>query len=107
MSDAFKDREKGFERKYQLDQDQAFRAQSRRDRLFGQWVAGKLGKSDVDAYAKEVVAANFEKPGDEDMIGKVAKDLAAANVTVSDADLRGKLVECFAEAAKQISEEAK
>ena len=43
MSDAFNDREKGFERKFQLDQDQQFRALARRDRLFGQWIAGKIG----------------------------------------------------------------
>ena len=85
----FQDREKGFERKYQLDQEQQFRAQARRDRLFGQWAAGKLGHSgpDVDKYAAEVVDSNFEKPGDDDMLGKVKADFSAKGVAVSDADL--------------------
>jgi hypothetical protein len=106
MSDAFGDRQKGFERKYELDQEQQFRAQIRRDKLFGQWAAGQLGKTgaDADAYAQEVVDSNFEKPGDDDMIGKVSKDLGGK---VSDADLKKKLMELFAQAAQAVSAEKK
>ncbi len=106
MSDAFGDRQKGFERKFELDQEQQFRAQVRRDKLFGQWAAGQLGKAgaDADAYAQEVVDSNFEKPGDDDMIGKVAKDLGGK---VSDADLKKKLAELFGQAAQSIAGEAK
>jgi hypothetical protein len=105
--DAFADREKGFERKYQLDQEQEFRAGARRDKLFGQWIAGKLGLSgtDVETYAREVVASNFEKPGDDDMLDKVRKDLAARNVTVSDGDLKRVLLESQIEARRQIAGE--
>jgi hypothetical protein len=104
MSDAFQDREKGFERKFQLDQDQAFRVQSRRDNLFGLWVAGKLGKSGdaAEAYAKSAVLANFEKPGDDDLLAKVNGDLAAAKVAVSDKELAAKLHALHDEAARQI-----
>jgi len=106
MSDAFNDREKAFERKFQLDQEQEFRAQARRDKLFGLWAAGLLGKSGADAetYAKEVVDSNFEKPGDDDMIGKVSKDLGGK---VSDADLKIKLHELFGQAAQAIAAEKK
>ena len=106
MNDAFGDREKGFERKYQLDQEQQFRAQVRRDRLFGQWVAGQLGKAggDADKYAQEVVDSNFEKPGDEDMLAKVARDLGGK---VADADLKSKLIEFYGQAAQAISAEKK
>jgi hypothetical protein len=106
MSDAFGDREKGFERKFQLDQDQQFRAQIRRDKLFGQWAAAQLGKTgaDVDAYAQEVVDSNFEKPGDDDMIGKVSKDLGGK---VSDADLKKKLSEMYGQAAQAVAAEKK
>lgn len=106
MSDAFGDREKGFERKYQLDQEQQFRAQVRRDKLFGQWAAGQLGLTgaDADKYAQEVVDSNFEKPGDDDMIGKVSKDLKGKT---SDADLKKKLTELYAHAAQQIAGEKK
>ena len=109
MSDAFKDREKGFEWKYQLDQNQAFRAQSRRDRLFGKWVAAKLGLAgnEADNYATEVVDSNFEKPGDEDMLDKVRADLKSRQIEMPDIGLKTALLEAYDEAAKQISEESK
>jgi hypothetical protein len=109
MSDAFQEREKGFERKYQLDQDQQFKVASRRDKLFGQWLAGKLGLSGAtaDQYAKDVVAANFEKPGDDDMIAKVRKDLDAKNIAISDKELISRLHELNDEAVRQILGAAK
>ena len=107
MSDAFSSREKGFESKFQLDQEQQFRAAVRRDKLFGQWAAGKLGYTGdaVATYAAEVVDANFEKPGDEDMLGKVRADFKAKGVNVSDADISKALHEAYAAAAQQISSE--
>ena len=109
MNDAFQEREKGFEGKFQLDQDQQFRAQSRRDRLFGKWVAGKLGLSgpQIDVYAVEVVESNFEKPGDEDMLDKVKADLQAKQIEISDGDLRKALLESDGEATRQIAAESK
>ena len=109
MSDAFQEREKGFERKFQLDQDQQFRVASRRDKLFGQWLAGKLGLNGAAAeqYAKDVVGSNFDKPGDDDMIDKVKKDLAVKNVVIADKELMAKLHECNDEAVRQILAEAK
>ena len=105
----FQDREKGFERKFQLDQEQQFRAQARRDKLFGQWAAGKLGHSgaDADKYAASVVDSNFEKPGDDDMLGKVKADFKAKGVTVSDAELSKALTEAYAAAAAQIAADKK
>ncbi len=109
MSDAFQNREKGFERKFELDQAQEFRAGARRDKLFGLWAASKLSKTgaDADAYAAAVVDSNFEKPGDDDMLGKVRADFKVANVAVSDTELTTKLAESFAAAAKQILDEKK
>ena len=109
MSDAFHDREKGFERKFQLDQEQEFRAQSRRDKLFGQWAASQLGRTGIAAetYATAVVDSNFEKPGDEDMLGKVRADFQLANVDMDGINLNTKLQEFYALAAKQISDEKK
>ena len=106
MTNGFQDREKGFERKFQLDQEQQFRAQARRDKLFGQWAAGKLGKTGaaVDEYAAAVVDSNFEKPGDDDMIGKVSKDLGGK---FSDADLKKKLSEMYGQAAQAVASEKK
>lgn len=104
MSDAFKDREKGFERKYEMDQDQAFRVQARRDRLFGLWLAERFGLSGAEAetYAKEVIDSNFEKPGDEDMLDKVRADLKTRSVDIDDKELAAKLNACADEAYQQV-----
>jgi hypothetical protein len=108
-ADSFSDRQKGFERKFQLDQEQEFRAQARRNRLFGLWVAGKLGKldADADAYAKQVVAADFEKPGHDDVIDKVAADLDAAGRSAPKAELLAEYERQLAVAREQIATEPK
>lgn len=106
MTDAFQDREKGFERKYQLDSEQEFKVQARRDKLLGHWLAERFGLSgaEEDAYVIDVVDSNFEKPGDDDMLDKVKADIAARGVSIDDAELNAKLSECAAEAHKQIVE---
>lgn len=96
------DREKAFENKYAHDQDKKFRVIARRNKLLGQWAAGLLGKADVDAYAKEVIAADFEEAGDEDVIRKVAGDFQAAGVAAGDAEIRAKLSELLPVAMEQI-----
>ncbi len=103
MSDSFQSRERGFETKYQLDQEQQFKAQARRDKLFGLWVAGQIGRGDADAYAADVVASNFQKPGDEDMLGKVRADIKAAGKDISEQVLQAELHKAMAEAVKQIA----
>ncbi|MDO9417127.1 DUF1476 domain-containing protein [Pararhizobium sp.] len=98
----FNDREKAFEGKFALDQELKFRAEARRNKLLGQWAAGLMGKADVDAYAKEVVASDFEEAGDEDVFRKIRGDFDAAGVTQSDADIRSKMLELLAIAVDQI-----
>ena len=96
------DREKAFENKYAHDEEKKFRVIARRNKLMGVWAAGLLGKTDVDAYAKEVVAADFEEAGDEDVIRKVAADLKAAGVAAGEAEVRAKLAELLPIAMEQI-----
>jgi hypothetical protein len=98
------DREKAFENKYAHDQEKKFRVIARRNKLTGQWAAGLLGKSDgdVDAYAKEVVAADFEEAGDEDVVRKIASDFKAAGVAAGEAEVRAKLAELLPVAMEQI-----
>lgn len=76
----FDDREKAFERKYEHDQDLQFKANSRRNKLLGLWAAGLMGKSgdEAQSYAREIVAADFEKPGHDDVIERLVQDLVAA-----------------------------
>jgi len=98
------DREKAFENKYAHDQETKFRVIARRNKLLGQWAAGLLGKSDADAaaYAGEVVAADFEEAGDEDVVRKVAADFKAAGLSQSADDIRAKLAELLPVAIAQI-----
>lgn len=107
MSDPFTDREKGFEAKFKLDQEQQFRAHNRRNRLFGLWVAGRLGKqgADAEAYAKEVVAADFQKPGNDDVIDKVRADLDQAGRSTADSELRAEYDRLLHDARAQVAAE--
>lgn len=96
------DREKAFESKYAHDQETRFRVIARRNRLVGHWAAGLLGKADADAYAKEVVLADFEEAGDEDVIRKVAGDFKTAGLSTGEAEVRAKLNEYLQVAIDQI-----
>lgn len=101
----FDDRKDAFEKKHAHDEELAFKAVARRNKLLGQWVAGQLGLSgaDADAYAKTVVEADFEEAGDADVIRKVQADLKAKGVELSDHRLMIKLAELLIEAQKQVS----
>ena len=98
----FNEREKAFEKKYEHDQDLKFKVTARKNKLLGLWAASLIGKSgaDAEAYAKEVVMADLEKPGDSDVIEKLVKDLAAAGKPMEDHSIR-KQAERLAEAAKE------
>ena len=100
----FDKREEGFEKKFALDADQKFKAEARRNKLLGMWVAEKLGLSGDDAnnYAKEVVAADFEEAGDDDVLRKVKADLSAAGIEHSETQLRTVMDELMATAVTDI-----
>ena len=89
----FDEREKSFEAKYQHDQEIQFKVHARRNKLVGLWAAEKLGITGAaaDTYAKEVVAADFEQPGDEDLVAKILKDFQAKGVKASAAEIRKEL----------------
>ena len=99
---SFDKRQEGFEKKFALDEEQKFKAEARRNKLLGLWVAEQLGKSgdEAAAYAKEVVAADFEEAGDADVLRKVATDLAGKGVT--EQQVRAKMDQLMAEAVAQV-----
>jgi hypothetical protein len=109
MEGSFKNRQKGFESKWAHDEELRFKIFARRNKLLGQWAAQQLGRSgaDVDAYAREVVQADFAKPGDDDVFQKVKADFAAKSVNVSDHVLRRTMEELLETAATQIQAETK
>ncbi|WP_142849850.1 DUF1476 domain-containing protein [Telmatospirillum sp. J64-1] len=100
----FDEREKAFEAKYRLDMETAFRINARRDKLLGYWLADKFGLSgaDADAYARSVVEADFEEPGDNDVIRKVMKDCQERNLDISESALRQEMDRLMAVAHQQI-----
>jgi hypothetical protein len=104
----FDKREEGFERKFALDEEMRFRANARRNKLLGQWAAEKLGLNgaEADAYAKSVVAADFEEAGDDDVFRKVRKDFDAQGVDQSDHQIRRTMEELLGKAIQQLQEEA-
>ena len=100
----FDKREEGFEKKFALDSEQKFKAEARRNKLLGLWAAEKLGITGdaAAAYAKEVVAANFEQPGENDLVHKVTRDLAGKGIAITDAQLRAKMDELLLQAIQQV-----
>ena len=103
----FDERERQFEAKFQHDEELRFKVNARRNRLLGEWAGGLLGMSgdELKAYARSVVDADFEKPGDQDVFDKVMADLKAGNVDVSERALRRRMDELLAEAKAQVMKE--
>ena len=104
----FDDRENAFEAKFAHDSEMQFRAEARRNKLVGLWAAGLLGKTgdEATAYAMEVVSADFEEAGDEDVIRKVLGDLTGAGCEVDEAEVRAALDEKSVEARRQLMSES-
>jgi len=107
MSDTFRDREKGYEAKYKHDQELEFKATARRDKLFGLWVAVKMGYGEGEAktYAMEIVSLELDKPGSQAVIEKVTSDLAENNIQITDKELRAEMDRFYAIALSQLYSE--
>ena len=101
---SIKDRRDAFENKFAHDAELRFKAEARRNKMLGLWAAEKLGKTgeEAEAYAKEVIAADFEEPGEEDVFRKIRGDFDAAGVEQSDHQIRRTMDELMVQAAEQI-----
>ncbi len=102
------DREKAFENKFARDAEVQFKVNARRNKLVGHWAAGKMNLTpeETDAYAKSVVAADFEEAGDEDVLRKLLGDLTSAGVEIDEAGVREAMDEYMVEARRQYMEES-
>jgi len=105
----FEDREKGYERKFAQDEELKFKATARRNKLLGLWAAEQLGFTgdQAQAYAREVIKADLEIPGDDDVFRKIRRDFDAKGVQKSDHQVRSKMVDLMGVAVGQIESEAK
>ena len=101
---SFDDREKGFEKKFAHDQELRFKAEARRNKLLGHWAAELMGitGTEADEYAKSVIKADFEEPGDEDVFRKIRGDFDAKKIDQSDHQIRRTMDELMHKAIDQI-----
>lgn len=102
----FDDRERAYEAKFAHDEEMKFRVIARRNKLLGHWAATqmKLSAVEAEAYAKEVVRAEFEDGGDEDVVRKLLGDLTAAGVETDDSAIRAAMEEQTVIARRQLIE---
>ena len=102
----FNDRERAFETKFARDEEMQFRVLARRNRLLGEWAAGLMGltAAESEAYAKEVIQADFEEAGDEDVVRKLLGDLTSAKVEIDEDKIRATLEHKAVEARRQLME---
>jgi hypothetical protein len=105
----FDKRKDAFENKYAYDEELRFKAEARRNKLLGLWVAELTGKSGdaAEAYARSVIEADFAEKGDEDVFRKVRDDLAGAGVERSEHQIRRTMDELMAKAIEQVRSEKK
>lgn len=105
----FDDREKSYEKKFALDEELKFRSEQRRNKLIGEWAAGKLGLTGpaVEDYVRAVRKADLASKGDEDVFQKIRNDFDAKAVAVPDAEVRKAMVDFLVKAIDQIETERK
>ncbi len=104
---AFEDRKKAAEAKFRHDQEFQFKAVARRNKLLGLWAAGQMGieGADAEAYAKQVVVADFDEPGDDDVLRKVLGDLQEKGLDIDEHKVRHEMERLLSEAVEQLAAE--
>ena len=100
----FKDREQSFEAKFAHDAELKFKAEMKRNKIVGAWAAAELGLSGdaAETYIKDVIKADFEEAGDEDVLRKISKDFKEKSVSKSDDDIRTALDKAMAEVMAEL-----
>ena len=90
MSNKFTEREKSFESKFARDEELQFKVQARSNKYIAEYVLEKLGKNENEkqSYVKEIIKADMEEAGNEDVFRKIKKDFQEASVSVEDREIR-------------------
>ena len=93
MSDKFSEREKGFEKKFAKDQELQFKVAARSNKYLAEFVSSRLGKSDTEkeAYVKEIIKADMEEAGSEDVFRKIKRDFESASINIEDSEIRNQI----------------
>ena len=90
MSDKFNDREKGFEIKFQIEEEMQFKIAARSNKYLGEWISSTLGKNEHEKknYIQEIIKSDLEEPGREDVFRKIKKDFQIASVQIEETEIR-------------------
>ena len=96
----FDEREKSFEKKFAKDQELQFKVAAKSNKYLGEWVSSKLGKNDTEKqnYIQEIIKADMEEAGSEDVFRKVKKDLETNSITIEDSEIRDQMEKALSRA---------
>ena len=94
------EREKSFEKKFAKDQELQFKVAARSNKYLGEWVSSKLKKNEEDKknYIQEIIKADMEEAGNEDVFRKVKKDFPLASVSIEDSEIREQMEKALSRA---------
>ncbi len=86
----FDEREKSFEKKFQMDEELQFKVSARSNKYLGEWVAEKLGKKNEETkqYIQEIIKSDLEESGQEDVFRKIQKDFKIASIEIQEDEIR-------------------
>ena len=94
----FDEREKSFEKKFQIDQELQFKVQSRSIKYLAEFVISKIGKEDKEKYVEEIIKADMQESGQEDVFRKIKKDFMEASIQIDDIEIREQMKKALAHA---------
>ena len=89
----FDDREKSFEKKFQMDEELQFKIASRSNKYLGEWVSSQLQKNEVETkeYVQEIIRSDLQEPGQEDVFRKIKKDFQVASLSIEEKEIRDQM----------------
>ena len=100
MNNKFTDREKGFEKKFQMDEELQFKIAARSNKYLGEWASSKLEKNEVETrnYIQEIIKADMEEAGQEDVFRKIKKDFQVASISIEETEIRNQIEKALSRA---------
>ena len=103
MSKIYNEREKGFEKKFQMDEELQFKVAARSNKYLGEWVSAKLGKNEEEKknYIQEIIKSDLEEAGQEDVFRKVKSDFQAASLAIEDSEIRDQMEKALLRAKEE------
>ena len=100
----FDEREKSFEKKFAKDQELQFKVEARSNKYLGEWISSKLGKTEEEKqkYIQEIIKADMEEAGSEDVFRKVKKDFETNSITIEDSEIRDQMEKALSRAKEDL-----